>query len=248
MWGKLWASVYMGANCTQGDKLSARTLLKQNVWGILFRCVGHPLQMCGASSSGVGGASSSGVGVHPLQVRGCILFDVCGGGGIPGIYGQPHRQSEAHPSKMWGKLWASVYMGANCTQGDKLSARTLLKQNVWGILFRCVGHPLQMCGASSSGVGGASSSGVGVHPLQVRGCILFDVCGGGGIPGIYGQPHRQSEAHPSSRVGRRVGVTMIFKKNLSNVQKNYIYKCCWLFAVLRSEGLQRANNIGAHNL
>ena len=41
---------------------------------------------------------------------------------------------------------------------------------------------------------------------------------------------------------------MIFKKNLSNVQKIHFYKSSWLFAVLRSEGLQRANNMGAHNL
>ena len=95
MWGKLWASVYMGANCTQGDKLSARTLLKQNVWGILFRCVGHPLQVWG---------------VHPLQVWGCILFrcggassSMCVGGVASRAYMDSHTDSprRTHPPE-WG--------------------------------------------------------------------------------------------------------------------------------------------------
>ena len=53
----------------------------------------------------------------------------------------------------------NLCMATSCTQVDKLSARTLLKQRFGGILFRFVGHPLQVWG-------GASSSGVG-------GCILF---------------------------------------------------------------------------
>ena len=69
-----------------------------------------------------------------------------------------------------GELWVSVCMGANCTQGgDKLSARTLLKQKEVGASSSSVGgwlHPLQVWGW--------------VHPLQVwgGGCILFRCVGG----------------------------------------------------------------------
>ena len=40
----------------------------------------------------------------------------------------------------------NLCMATNCTQVDKLSARTLLKQRFGCILFRSVGHPLQVWG------------------------------------------------------------------------------------------------------
>ena len=75
----------MATNCTQVDKLSARTLLKQRFGCILFRSVGHPLQVWGCSLFRC-------VGWHPLQVWGCIR----------GIYEQPHRQPRRTRLPEWG--------------------------------------------------------------------------------------------------------------------------------------------------
>lgn len=130
-------------------------------------------------------------------------------------------------------MWANcgyLFCGANCTQSGQIVRAYIIKAKRMLSVFGCSGVGCWVLGAGCSGVW---CSGVG--------CWFSGAA-------YMGQLHRQARTHPSSRVGRQVDSTMIFKKNFSNVQKIHIYKCCWLFAVLRSEGLQRANNMGAHNL